>query len=142
MFVIADLDGTLALIDHRRHFIAQRPKDWTGFFAACDQDLPHTPIIAAVLALDAQPESQIEIWSGRSDEVRDKTEAWLARFGLGHLPLKMRPAGDTTPDDILKRRWLHESPVRPSLVFDDRDKVVAMWRREGIVCAQVALGDF
>lgn len=28
------------------------------------------------------------------------------------------------------------------MTFDDRDRVVAMWRRNGVVCAQVAPGDF
>ena len=27
-------------------------------------------------------------------------------------------------------------------VYDDRDKVVAMWRRNGVACFQVAEGDF
>jgi hypothetical protein len=27
-------------------------------------------------------------------------------------------------------------------VFDDRDKVVAMWRRNGVACFQVAEGNF
>ena len=28
------------------------------------------------------------------------------------------------------------------LAFDDRDRVVAMWREEGVPCFQVAPGDF
>lgn len=31
---------------------------------------------------------------------------------------------------------------RIAMVFDDRDKVVAMWRRQGLTCLQVAPGDF
>jgi hypothetical protein len=30
----------------------------------------------------------------------------------------------------------------PIMVFDDRNQVVKMWRERGIVCAQVAEGDF
>jgi hypothetical protein len=30
----------------------------------------------------------------------------------------------------------------PDLIFDDRDRVVAMWRSLGIPCFQVAKGDF
>ncbi|WGN90708.1 PseT-like polynucleotide kinase phosphatase [Burkholderia phage vB_BglM_WTB] len=59
---------------------------------------------------------------------------------------RMRPHGDTTPDDQLKRKWLHSlSPVdraRLIAVFDDRQKVVDMWRSEGVPCFQVAPGDF
>jgi hypothetical protein len=60
----------------------------------------------------------------------------------------MRPAtggGMFTPDDILKEAWLREQfPDKNNIlcVYDDRDKVVAMWRRNGISCFQVAPGDF
>lgn len=38
MFVIFDLDGTLALNEHRQHFVQREvgKKDWRSFFAACD----------------------------------------------------------------------------------------------------------
>ena len=35
-----------------------------------------------------------------------------------------------------------EDRARLVMVFDDRDRVVNMWRRNGVVCAQVAPGDF
>lgn len=66
----------------------------------------------------------------------------------------MRPIGDNTPDEILKERWLNERcadlitaimedriPIKHDIefVFDDRPKVVRMWRRRGVFvfnCAQ------
>ena len=36
--IVFDLDGTIALNDHRQHFV-ERPKgqkDWYAFFEACD----------------------------------------------------------------------------------------------------------
>ena len=56
--------------------------------------------------------------------------------------LKMRPIGDSTPDDVLKERWLDEALAQGKnidFVFDDRPKVIRMWRRRGIFvfnCAQ------
>ena len=145
MFIISDLDGTLALIHHRRHLIEGTPDrrpDWDAFFRACVDDAPNWPIIRAVAALAQTPGHRVEIWSGRSDLVRAETEAWLSNVGLGHLPLRMRRNGDYTPDQELKGAWLAEESSPPDLVFDDRDKVVAMWRAHGIVCAQVAPGNF
>lgn len=142
MFIVFDLDGTLALIDHRRHFVAERPKRWKLFFEACTDDAPYWPVINTLKAFLAEGTHRIEIWSGRSDQVRPQTEAWLTRFGLGDIPLKMRHEGDFTPDDQLKEQWLLAEAMKPDLIFDDRDKVVAMWRRHGIACAQVAPGDF
>lgn len=49
----------------------------------------------------------------------------------------MRAEGDSTPDVVLKRFWLSQAEVRPDLVYDDRQRVVDMWRAEGVPCFQV-----
>ena len=142
MFVVFDLDGTLANTDHRKHLVSREngnKPNWRAFYAACDLDPPHWHTINTLWAL-FQDGHRIEIWTGRSDEVRDKTEAWLAKHKLGAVPVRMRAEGDYTPDDVLKRSWLADG--RPDLIFDDRTKVVDMWRAEGIPCFQVAPGNF
>ena len=143
MFVVFDLDGTLADGKHREHWI-DRPvgeKDWRNYFADCDRDTGIAPVIATLRALVAFGH-HVEIWTGRSDEVAEKTTAWLRNCGLDGLRLRSRPAGDHTADHDLKLAWLAESSRKPDLVFEDRARVVAMWRAQGIVCAQVAPGDF
>lgn len=143
MFVVFDLDGTIADTEHRAHFLRTpgKARDWRGFYAACDQDTPHIHIIQVLEALIFAGHD-VEIWSGRSDEVRYKTDTWLRENGLDHVPIKMRAEGDFTDDTVLKKSWLESSPKRPDLIFDDRAKVVNMWREEGIPCCQVAPGDF
>jgi hypothetical protein len=143
MFVVFDLDGTLALNEHRQHFV-QRPvgeKDWKGFFNACDKDAPYWQVIRMLEILYATG-NRVEIWSGRSSEVIEKTKHWLSIHGIGHIPFKCRLEGDSTPDHVLKKQWLDESNVKPDVVFDDRDSVVSMWRENGIRCFQVAKGEF
>ena len=143
MKVIFDLDGTLALTDHRAHYL-NRPsgeKDWRAFYAACDKDDPCHPILRTLLALWSTG-ADVEIWSGRSKEVADKTAAWLSANGIGHIPIKMREVGDHRPDTVLKAEWLDECGYLPALVFEDRSSMVAMWRERGIVCCQVAPGEF
>ena len=85
-------------------------------------------------------------WSGRSDEVRDETIRWLTQNGISYDAVKMRPAGDFTPDEVLKQKWMeemsHEDRQRLVAVFDDRDKVIDMWRAAGVACFQVAPGGF
>ena len=55
----------------------------------------------------------------------------------------MRPLKDFTPDDVLKQLWLDNIGKDNVLcTFDDRKKVVDMWRNNGITCFQVADGDF
>lgn len=184
---IFDLDGTLALIDHRRHLVekpdhgecincagnkvvvtamgdngmeeAECPvckgtgkfaPQWGAFFEACDRDQPNWPVIGTMLQLYSVG-CDIRIWSGRSDAVKQKTLMWLhaaTRIPLIKLELmlKMRPAEDFTPDEQLKRKWLNmmskQERARLSVVFDGRNKVVAMWRSVGVPCFQVAEGDF
>ncbi len=139
MFVVFDLDGTLALTDHRAHFLTGENKDWLAFYAACDLDPPCPPLIAAARAFMVVGH-RVEIWSGRSGEVRDKTRAWLCANGLAAVNIRMRAEGDHQPDTSLKASWLAHG--KPDLIFEDRASVVAMWRSHGIVCAQVAPGDF
>jgi phosphoserine phosphatase len=69
---IFDLDGTLALIEHRRHLVEGERKDWPAFFAACVDDAPNPPVIRTLQALRTAG-AEIWIWSGRSDEVKAQT---------------------------------------------------------------------
>ena len=146
MFVIFDLDGTLSLAEHRRHYLEKKPKDWDAFYAACDMDAPNVPIIRMLNSFVEQ--HHVEIWSGRREAERDKTIAWFAAHDCmfeGVMRLRMRPDKDHRPDDILKAEWLDTvlaDDFPPDLVFDDRDRMVAMWRARGIVCCQVAPGNF
>lgn len=142
--IICDLDGTLALIDHRRHFVVGKHKNYDKFHAACDQDIVNVPIQTILQELN-ELGYVLYITSGRMETVRDKTEAWLKENGIQYEMLLMRKEGDYTPDHELKRQWLHTLlPKKETilLVFDDRDRVVQMWRDEGLTCVQVAPGNF
>lgn len=159
MNIIFDLDGTLADCEHRRHLVTKDRKDpqWEEFFLRCKHDTVIQPVREVFWALDHWQDDglkahDIRIWSGRSELVRNETIGWILdwltcetkRFQSNEY-LRMRPLGNTEPDDVLKERWLLEHKRfgwTPDLVFDDRKKVVDMWRRYGIMCAQVAPGDF
>lgn len=170
--IIFDLDGTLANCEHRRHFVDPKKNptflpiyckpfdymnpntgeifkpNWKAFYEACDQDTPIEPVIDIwnqQISLGMMDVHQI--WSGRCESVREKTEKWLDEHLLCFNPknLKMRPIGDNTPDDQLKEKWLDEESICVNefsgriricnpidFVFDDRPKVIKMWRRRGI----------
>jgi hypothetical protein len=146
--IIFDLDGTLADIEARRK-LATKPDgkiNWGIFFKPTNiaLDLPNTPVIEMAKVLKAQGHS-IVIFSGRDAISRSETIEWLAKHGVPFDVLKMRPEGSFTPDDILKKDWLDQLfPDKSDIlcVFDDRDKVVKMWRENGLTCMQVAPGDF
>lgn len=142
--IIVDLDGTLANIEHRRHLVKKPNHRWREFFERCVDDTPVFPVIRAVQVL-CRAGYEVHIFSGRGEEVRPQTERWLNQNMVPYNTLRMRPEKSYTPDEILKRSWLLEDPTfKPSvlLVLDDRDKVVRMWRDEGLTCLQVAPGNF
>ena len=149
---IFDLDGTLSLIDHRLHLLELETSDkWRYFYAACDKDQPNSSVIATLESL-RQSGAEVWIFTGRSDEVRHKTINWLnyhTTFTVDELEspmLVMRTLGDYTSDAALKKQWLNEmlpyDRERLIAVFEDRDRVVEMYRSSGITCFQVANGKF
>lgn len=139
MKVIFDLDGTLADVRHRVHFVRDGNRNYDAFFAACVDDLPYAHVISTLRAHEDAGHI-VEVWSARSDKVRAETIAWLERNGVHPTNLThMRADGDMTEDATLKRSWLMAlaNQDRPDLVYDDRQRVVDMWREEGIPCFQV-----
>ena len=146
--VIFDLDGTLAIIDKRRA-LAAKPNgkiNWGTFFAPENiaLDEPNLPVIESFKAMKAAG-FIVGIFSGRDEISRQETMDWLAKHSIDPMFLRMRPNGSFTPDDVLKKAWLDEIITNGNevmCVFDDRDKVVKMWRENGIACFQVAPGNF
>lgn len=158
--IIFDLDGTLADCEHRRWLIDKTKRNgspnWGAFYAACVDDKPIAPIVDMFRMLH-DGGTQLEIWSGRSDEVRWDTMNWLTKHVFWgndnwtlsdsdrHVRLLMRPKSSMIPDDQLKEQWLDQAlrdGLQITAVVDDRQKVVNMWRRRGIICLQCAEGDF
>lgn len=116
--------------------------DWEAFYEAFHKDIPLEPVIKALHSL-THVEGRFEIWSGRCASYREKTTCWLYdnvdlhAFSYFHPDkhLKMRPIGDTTPDDQLKECWLNESLTAGKnidFVFDSDPASIKMWRRRGI----------
>jgi hypothetical protein len=133
---MVDIDGTLALGPHRN------PYDWRS----ADADLPNRAVVMAVQALAAHPGvSAIIAISGRQEEARALTARWLVDHAVPYNELLMRTDGDFRPDDVVKEEMFRER-IKPRYsvtgVIDDRNKVVKMWRRLGLVCFQVAEGNF
>lgn len=149
--VIFDLDGTLADIRARRTLATKEGGkiDWPKFFDPknISLDKPNIPVIESFKA-HQKAGSKMIIFSGRSNATRAATQEWLEINGISYDKLLMRPGsgeGIFTPDDKLKEDWLDqefEDKNEILCVYDDRDKVVDMWRRNGITCFQVAAGDF
>ena len=145
--VIFDLDGTLALIDKRRDLSTKDNGkfDWDVFFDPnnIDLDLPNQPVIDMANMLSKQGYT-ILILSGRSDVTYQATIDWLNKHDIWFDNLIMRPQNHLyMKDSDLKQMWLDTIGVDTvDMVFDDRNQVVDMWRKNGLTTFQVADGDF
>jgi phosphoglycolate phosphatase-like HAD superfamily hydrolase len=138
-----DIDGTIADLSHRLHHITNAPKDWPAFYAGCGRDTPIEHICDLAHALWSK--AAIVFVSGRSDECREQTVAWMRDHKVPMTRLYMRAAGDHREDNVVKSELLDRliaDGFEPIMAFDDRNQVVKMWRERGIPCAQVAEGNF
>jgi len=155
-WIIFDLDGTLADIEDRRKLSTKEDgkMDWDKFFDPenIKLDKPKTEVIMMLQALKAFG-YQIAILSGRSKATKEETKNWLKKYDIDYNILKLRPTGNKwkwMPDQKLKLGWFNDLWVNDEnksehevvAVFDDRDKVVNMWREIGLTCMQVAPGNF
>ncbi len=133
--VLVDIDGTVAVMNGRS------PYDMTRV----GEDTPNHAVIEAVRAMHAAGHLVVYC-SGRTDDCRDETLAWLDRHvGVSHDGLHMRVTGDQRKDSIVKAE-IFDREIRDRYhvvgVFDDRAQVVRMWRSLGLTVFQVAEGAF
>lgn len=131
--VIFDMDGTLALLGGRNPYNAK----------TCDQDPVHAPVMRMADILRSH--FTILVVSGRDSEFRPQTERWLADKAVQYERLFMRQAGDKRNDAIVKAEIFRDE-IAPFYnifaAFDDRQRVVDMWRWLGIPTFQVQEGNF
>lgn len=162
--LFCDVDGTVADLTHRRIASDAAPKayKWPVFRKNMDKDLPIQPIIDAVKTLK-NAGWIVVMMTARSRIDLEVTEEWLAAHDIVYdaiyirddwmrnedgsikLSRKGKQMPDSRKDDIVKTELLAQARADgydPTLVFDDRDQVVVMWRANGIMCVQTAEGDF
>lgn len=145
-YIICDLDGTLSDIRHREHHVRGKRKNWKRFFEGIPEDAI-SEVVADIVRHYSLTHAIVFV-SGRPESTRDNTVKWLARCvpDIKDYELHMRPDGDFRADNLIKAE-IYERELKPRLgapffVLDDRDQVVRMWRQHGLICLQVAEGDF
>ena len=141
---IFDVDGTLADNTHRLCHINKAPPDWETYHSLDYLDQPIPDVIGIAQELHEAGYTVLNV-SGRGEERRQPTEQWLLEALGFSTTLFMRPTGNHKPDDYIKLQLYRkhiEGKYNVLGIFDDRDRVVAMWRRLGLRCYQVRPGDF
>jgi hypothetical protein len=101
---IVDIDGVVADVRHRLHYLQSRPKNWDGFFAAAPSDSAHPEGVQLVTSLAVDHE--VVFLTGRPERLRPQTVEWLEAHGVGGHRLVMRRDGDHRPAAQVKRDLL------------------------------------
>lgn len=148
--IICDLDGTLFDNSHRQHFITNGKKDWKSFNSAEEIKKDQVKQWCYNIIRHHRQDHHIYFVTGRmgSKSVADETTIRILTLFSGNatnLSLHMRKDGDFRDDTIIKKE-IYDMSIKPNheiaFCIDDRQRVVDMWREEGLVCLQCAKGDF
>lgn len=137
--IIYDIDGTVSITGNRNPYDASK---------ALEVDKPNKTVIDVILSYFHHTNTSLFAMTGREEKHRKVTSDFICKktpLGEVTLNLFMRKDGDYRGDEIVKKE-LYEKYIKGKfnvlVVFDDRNKVVDMWRKEGIHCFQVEPGDF
>ena len=165
--IICDIDGTVADIKHRLHYIKDstgnllKTPDWDSFSQACLNDQPIIDVIRIVKLLwlngrsQFSPEFNLRFFTGRNNLSRENTLNWLLKnfFNKEPLPhdkehfleelgvtLSMREETDFRNDSVIKLEMMQQFKLLPEnvlCIFEDRHHIVEMWRDNGYRVMQV-----
>lgn len=110
MFIVLDIDQTLADNEHRAHFVEKEPKDWDSFFAI-DRVFADPVVKGAdrVMAQLVELKYDIVLLTGRTEDLRDVTMRWLLEklnLAVPDTHLLMRPNGNMLNATEYKREQI------------------------------------
>ncbi|MFA5071923.1 MAG: AAA family ATPase [Candidatus Pacearchaeota archaeon] len=132
--IISDIDGTLAEGVHRSPYDYTKVKD----------DLANWNLIEIINTLKIVKWVELFVFTGRDSDCRKETEDWLAKNNITYSKLVMRKDGDKRPDEIVKEEFYNEhikDKYNVLTVFDDRPKVIRMWKKLGLFVCDVNCQD-
>lgn len=145
--VIVDIDGTVSKVGDRLKHLQKEPPDWDAFYEDCFEDEPVPEMVKLVDNLFLLFQYRIIFCTGRRESVRKKTEKWLKAnlSSQWDLEILMRHDGDHRHDTEVKPELLLEAGIDLNdiaFVLEDRKSMVDKWRELGLICLQVAPGEF
>lgn len=138
--VIFDLDGTLFDCDHRIHHIQSKKRNYRKFYEEIKNDTVIMPVMAIADSLFYNSYIKVLFLTGREglDYVVQLTQDQLNRHFEGVTldeDLFMRAEKDYRQDYVVKEE-IYKEVIAPNYeiitVFEDRQQVIDMWRRNNI----------
>ena len=146
--VVVDIDGTISKVGDRLTHLTGNIKDWDSFYARCGEDEPVNEIVDLVYDLYLQ-RYKIVFCTGRRESCREDTIEWFNKHFEPEIAknslLLMRKDKDHRHDCDIKPELIKEANIdlkSIAFVMEDRNSMVKKWRELGLICLQVAEGDF
>lgn len=140
MDIIVDIDGTLTKLLQSRQDnpFEEYTKEWWHFWLKdLDKCIPFKEMIQ--FSNHLFKENFILICTARPARYRKETEKWLDDNGIQYNDLFM--SHDDFQNDCVKKKDLffqmREAGYRPTVVIDDKENVVQMWKELGLLTLQV-----
>ena len=137
--VIFDMDGTLCDTSTTVHFVQGEDRNFDAFHAASMECPPHQHVVDGLRKAQADGLAVI-IVTARTSKWRDYTIKWLDGLDISYDALYMRIEADFRPDYVIKKDILKQilaDGFTPVHAWDDSDKVIALWRENGIEVTEV-----
>jgi predicted kinase len=122
--VMIDLDGTLCHSNGERG-----PYEWDKV----QFDKADKAVLNSVKSFEARDDIEIIIFTARPEDARENTELWLNNHNITYSRLIMKASGDNRKDTIAKSEmYLNniKDVYNVEVVYEDRNRVVDMWRNE------------
>jgi predicted kinase len=140
--VLCDLDGTMAIHGDRDPYDGSR----------AGEDRVNEPVVWLLRMILHLKLAKLIAVSARDDCNMGVTDTWIREKAVPGITLDesnymllMRKTGDKRDDSIAKKEIYQthiEGKYNVRVVFDDRARVVKLWRSLGLPCFAVAAGDF
>jgi phosphoglycolate phosphatase-like HAD superfamily hydrolase len=119
---VFDIDGVVADVRHRLHYLDGHRKDWRRFHGAAGDDPPLPEGLALVADLAARHDI---VWlSGRPEWLRGLTTEWLTEHQLPPTEIYLRGDADRRPARVFKLGVLRSLAPRAVAAFVDDDHEV------------------
>lgn len=126
---LIDIDGVIADDEARVEFALA--KDWTNYFdhARMMEDIPLSQGRELIQA-ELDKGNEVQYLTGRREDLRGVTTAWLVKNEFPLLPLHMRPLGKKIPLANLKGDFMRDIVLTEIydhvVLFDDDPEVIRL----------------
>ena len=130
------------------HHIKNKPRRFDRFEAEIPNDGLIYEVASIYYKFASDPTATIILLTGRNETARPQTEDWLKKFDItGYEELIMKPRGKSfMPDTESKLEALNyiidKYGKKPDIVFEDRARVVQMWKDNDVFVINVDQSQF